>query len=370
MVTVGDLQSRNGVYVNGHRCSRAPLKLHDVVRCGEWIGIVETSTFGAGFREITPGWFGGSRLYAAIEPATRISSDVPVVIQGETGSGKEGVAQAIHRWSARVGPLVAVNCATLPEHLAESELFGHKKGAFSGADRASPGLFLAADGGTLFLDEILELSLSLQAKLLRAIERREVLPLGETKPVCVDIRIIAAAQEPLADAVADGRFRADLHARLDGLTVTLPPLRERPTDIIPLFLEFASRGAKGRPVELDAKFVEALCVYDWPLNIRELSMLARRLMDIQGNDSPLKRNCLPDRILRYVRDEAKDSAPSPAKRIWQSAKDDQQYETLLAALRENNGSVAKAAAIIGITRARAYRLIAAHPKDSSDSSRD
>jgi len=225
-----------------------------------------------------------------------------------------------------------------------------------------------ADRSTLFLDEVLELPLHLQAKLLRAIEQREVLPLGETKPVPVDIRVIAATQEPLSRAVADGRFRADLHARLDGLTITLPMLRERRTDVVPLLLGFISRSQRNGSVELDPKLVYALCVYDWPLNVRELSLLARRLMDVYRHEPTLRRSFLPDRILGCVRDEGKESAPAPAKRAWQSTKDDSQYEALLLALREHNGSVAKAAAAIGINRARAYRLLSTHPEDASSNS--
>lgn len=362
-----DLESRNGVHVNGARTRRTILNVNDVVRCGEWIGIVELELDPYGFREISPGWFGGPLLYAAVEPASRIRPDLPIIVQGETGTGKEGIAQAVHRWNNRSGPFVAVNCATLNEQLAESELFGHRKGAFSGADRASPGLFRAAHGGTLFLDEILELPRALQAKLLRAIELKEVLPLGETKPVPVDARFIAATQEPLARAVSEGRFRADLHARLDGLTVILPPLRERRADIAPLALEFLRRATQGRAVAVEARLVEALCLYDWPLNVRELSLLIRQLADLCGTDDILKRSHLPERIVSGLRGLSNSVGPNESlKRAWVSTKDDTQFDALVSALREHGGSIAKAAAAIGVNRARAYRLLSAHPNVSLD----
>src|SRR5262249_1342842 len=143
-----------------------------------------------------PGLYGGAALQAALDPAQRAApSDLPVVIEGETGTGKEVVTRSVHAWSGRPGPLVAVNCASLPEGLAEGELFGYRRGAFPGADRSSPGFFRSADGGTLMLDEVSDLPLSLQAKLLRALEERKVQPLGEARPVPVDVRIVVASQQ-------------------------------------------------------------------------------------------------------------------------------------------------------------------------------
>ena len=156
---------------------------------------------------------------------------MPVIVQGETGTGKEGVAQAAHLWSGRRGPLLALNCAALPEQLAEGELFGYRKGAFTGADRANPGHLRSADGGTLFLDEVAELPLGLQAKLLRALEQHEVIPLGESNPVKIDVHLVAATQAPLSEAVAAGRENytsaGDLARLLEELATgeALEPLR-------------------------------------------------------------------------------------------------------------------------------------------------
>jgi transcriptional regulator with PAS, ATPase and Fis domain len=365
IVAVRDLESRNGVFVNGERRGDAPIEIGDVVRCGEWIGVVVCEQGeAAAFKEIAPGWHGGATLFAAVEPARHLAADLPIIVQGETGTGKEGMARALHDWSLRKGPMVAVNCAALPANLAEAELFGHRKGAFTGADTNSPGLFRAAEGGSIFLDEILELPMALQAKLLRVLEDRRVRALGETRDVPVDVRIIAATQEPLADAVAARQFRADLHARLDGLTVVLPPLRERREDIVPLFLEFVRQHAGGRSIEIEAKLVEALCLYDWPLNVRELVLLTRRLIGVHGKEGALKKANLPERMLTRAPQPAEGADPSgaaPEKRSWRRMDDETEFEALIKALRDQGGSVARAASAIGMNRSRAYRLLAAHP---------
>lgn len=371
MANVRDLGSRNGLFVNGVRCSDAPLAPGDIVRCGEWIGVVLTHGADApGYREIAPRWFGGATLAAAVEPARRIAPDLPVIIQGETGTGKEGVAHAIHDWSRRKGPFVAVNCAALPAALAEAELFGYRKGAFTGAEAASTGLFRAADGGTLFLDEILDLPAGLQPKLLRVLEEGCVRGLGETRDVAVDVRVTAATQEPLRAAVDDRRFRADLFARLDGLTVVLPPLRARREDIAPLFLEFLrAHAVRGAVPAVEPKLVEALCLHDWPLNVRELELLARRLLSVHGHEATLKKAHLPESITARgsgTGGPAGGGDTGSTARRRRATDDDAEFQTLLAALRAQNGSVARAAASIGMGRGRAYRLLAAHPDVSLD----
>jgi len=376
IVAVRDLGSRNGVLVNGKRCADRRLDAGDVVRCGEWIGVIVSGSLGpgaatdvaretAGFGEIAPGLFGSASLRAALAPVGRAGRDLPVVVEGETGTGKEDTARAVHAASGRVGKLVSVNCAALPEALAEAELFGYVKGAFTGADHGSPGLFREADGGTLFLDEVLELPLGLQAKLLRAAEEKRVRPVGAKEPVAVDARLVAAVQEPLATAVAEGRFRADLRARLEGLTVVLPPLRARREDVLPLFQCFWRRHAGGDPPALDPRFVEALAIYDWPLNVRELSHLALRLANLHGDAGPLTRTHLPAQMLGPppaldAGTNADAGADGRAKRAWRRTDDEAEFASLVAALR-NAGTVAKAAAAVGISRPRAYRLIAARP---------
>ncbi|MES1166273.1 MAG: sigma 54-interacting transcriptional regulator [Verrucomicrobiota bacterium] len=372
IVAVRDLGSRNGVYVNGVKVDDAPLQPGDVVRCGEWIGVCcGGAAARAPFGEIDAGWYGGGALRAAVEPARVIAPDMPIVVQGETGTGKEGTARAVHAWSGRRGPFVAVNCAALPTELAEAELFGHRKGAFTGADHASPGLFRAAEGGSIFLDEILELSLPLQAKLLRVLEERQVRALGETRDVPIDVRVIAATQEPLAAAVAARRFRADLHARLDGLTLALPPLRTRREDVVSLFTKFLETHAGGRAPAVETKLAETLCLYDWPLNVRELLLLARRLLSLHGGEPTLRRAHLPERMLRRFA-PSDGAAPEPrgasadARQPRRPTGDAADFDALVDALRRSAGHVGEAAALLGISRARAYRLMAAHPDFSVD----
>jgi len=374
LIAINDLGSRNGVHINATRRDAAPLTKGDGLRCGESVGIVTDQAPGE-FTEITPGWFGGPTLLTAIEPARRASADLPLVIQGETGTGKEGMARAIHAWSQRPGAFIAVNCATLPLHLAESELFGYKKGAFTGADRASAGLFRAAHAGTLFLDEVQELPATIQPKLLRVLEQHEVLPIGETKPVPIDARVVVATQEALGKAVAEGRFRADLHARLDGLTVVMPPLRMRRTDIVPLFLWQLRQHSYATLPTVEASLIESLCLYDWPLNVRELVHLVRRLVSVNAHEPVLSRRHLPEQFLGSRSDPDPVSSgisnrPSePVPRDRRPASDEGDFNALVNALGKHGGSVTRAATAIGISRPRAYRLLSAHPEFSLQDSR-
>ena len=201
-------------------------------------------------------------------------TDATVLVEGETGTGKELVAQALHRLSRRArGPLVAVNCAALPETLLESELFGHVKGAFTGASEARQGRFRQAHGGTLFLDEIGEMPIGLQPKLLRVLQENEVTPVGADKPQPVDVRVIAATNRRLHDLVADGRFRADLYYRLNVVPLPLPPLRERREDVEALAVHFL----RGRGRRMTPAALEALSRHSWPGNVRELQNLVERL---------------------------------------------------------------------------------------------
>jgi transcriptional regulator with PAS, ATPase and Fis domain len=361
---VKDLGSRNGTWVNGLKIEEQPLGPNDVLRVGEWVGLVVELRQGdpsPPFAEIDDGWFGGPTLMGAIEPALRVAeTDLPVIVQGETGSGKEGMARAVHTWSRRRGAFIAVNCAAIPEAMAEGELFGYRKGAFTGAERSSEGFFRAADAGTLFLDEILELPAGIQSKLLRVLEQGEVQSLGEPRPIAVDARIVCATQESLPRAVEEKRFRADLLARLAGVTVALPPLRERPEDIAPLFLRVLHDVSGGRPPAVDPKLVESLLLYDWPLNVRELVLLARRLVAMHGTEPTLKRAMLPELVTG-----ARSSAAAPAKEASDAGRasttDEAAFDELLAALRAAHGNVSRAAAALGISRARAYRLIEARP---------
>jgi transcriptional regulator of acetoin/glycerol metabolism len=346
-VALVDLASRNGVRVNGQGAQHALLNSQDVIRIGGWIGVVTATPAIAA--PITDGFWGGGALQAALAGARQAAaSDLPIILHGETGTGKERVAQAIHAWSGRSGPFVAMNCAALPEALAEAELFGYRRGAFTGADRASPGLFRAADRGTLLLDEVSDLPLPLQAKLLRVLEAREVQPLGETRPVPVDVRVIVAGQQSLMASVQAGKFRADLLARLEGLTVRLPPLRELREDVIPLFTHLLAQLGGGQTPTFDSDFAERLCVYDWPFNVREVVLLANRLIVVRGAGATLTRADLPDRMGESPGVErATETVPGEPVAL----------PALIAALRTVGGNVSRAAALMGITRQRAYRLM-------------
>ncbi len=200
-------------------------------------------------------------------------TDATVLIQGETGTGKELVARRIHELSGRRGPFVAVNCGALTQSLADSELFGHQAGSFTGANESRAGWFEAANKGTLLLDEVGDLPLSLQVKLLRVLQENEVVPVGARKPVPLDVRFVAASNVELADAVAAGNFRPDLFYRLNVVDIRLPPLRERPADILPLvehFLQLYARRLQIPVPDVTPQARNALLHYAWPGNIREL----------------------------------------------------------------------------------------------------
>jgi two-component system response regulator FlrC len=219
--------------------------------------------------------------------AERIAvSDIPVLINGPTGTGKEVLSRFIHDRSARAGkPFIAINCAAMPETMLEAMLFGHQKGAFTGANAAGEGFFRAADGGTLLLDEIAEMPLSLQAKLLRALQEREVVPIGATQPIKVDVRVIACANRDLPAEVDEGRFRADLFYRLNVFPLMLRPLCERPDDIAPLAFAMMLRHV---PQGVDVPWIgdaalAMLAKHPWPGNVRELENVVRRALLLCGH---------------------------------------------------------------------------------------
>jgi two-component system, NtrC family, response regulator AtoC len=211
-----------------------------------------------------------------------------VLITGESGTGKEAIARAVHRASPRGnGPFVAVNCGAIPENLLESELFGHEKGAFTGADRAREGLFPEADGGTLFLDELGELPFPLQVKLLRALQERTVRPVGGDEERVVDVRVIAATSRDLVEEVSEGRFREDLFYRINVIHVHIPPLRTRPEDIAVLAEHFLARHAQRLGIEprpLTRELLTLLARYAWPGNVRELENVLERALILSGGE--------------------------------------------------------------------------------------
>ena len=366
-----DLDSTNGVFLNGRPVKQAPMRTRDVLRIGDWIGVLVSLPTDAAtawtFQEVSKHYWAGPTLLAALAPARSVATtDLPVIIQGETGAGKEGAANAIHAWSGRSGPFLTLNCAALPEGLAEGELFGYRKGAFSGAERANPGFLRAANGGTLLLDEIAELPLPLQAKLLHAVEQREVVPLGESRPVAIDVRLLAATQGPLRQAVDEKRFRGDLLARLQGLTVEIPPLRARVEEVPFLFARLieAQRGPAALP-RFDPLLVERLCTHDWPFNVRELALLTRRLLALHPDAAVLAPAALSERAAgARSEDELTQAAVAGAVSAPIAVIDDPTAEirdpdhaSVLAALRAERGNVRRTAAALGISSGRLYRLM-------------
>lgn len=226
------------------------------------------------------------------------ASPLNVIVQGESGTGKELIASLIHAESdRREQPFVTINCAALPEHLLESELFGHVKGAFTGAVSDRAGRFEVADGGTLFLDEIGEMAPALQASLLRAIQQGEFEPVGDSKTRRVDVRIVAATNRRLSEEIVDGSFREDLYYRLNGVTIELPPLRDRPNDILALTEHFIARYSEGREssIELGSGVLESFRRYRWPGNVRELENVLARLVYLSSG-SRVDIDDLPDEI--------------------------------------------------------------------------
>lgn len=267
-------------------------------------------------------------------------TDAPVLILGPSGSGKDVIARLICRWSRRSeGPFVAANCAGLPETLIESELFGHVKGAFTGAQTDRKGYFRAAHGGTLFLDEIGELPLHLQAKLLRVLENGEITPIGSDQPVRVDFRLIAATHRDLTEAVTEGRFREDLFYRLNVFELRVPALQERHEDILPLARYFAEQFA-GRPVRFSPQAAGALLAHPWPGNVRELRNAVQRACLLARGDVILPEH-LPPQIRRTV-EGCEDPQTGRLDMVERAA--------ILATLEECGGNRTLAARKLGICR--------------------
>ncbi len=287
-----------------------------------------------------------------------------VLITGESGTGKELVASAIHRQSARAGkPFVTVNSAAIPRDLVESEMFGHERGAFTGATERRQGRFELADGGTLFLDEVGDLSPEAQAKLLRVLETGVVERLGGERPFTVNVRVLAATNKDLGRAVRQRQFREDLWFRLNVLPIDIPPLRERPDDIAPLVRHFAARTAArlGRPVRFDAGALPLLGAYAWPGNVRELANLVERLAILATGDS-----ITADDVARVLPQDGRSPAAAPpassgaGEAAWQDVAlaeslDGFERQLIARALSASRGNVAEAARRLSTDRANLYR---------------
>jgi two-component system response regulator AtoC len=294
----------------------------------------------------------------------------PVLIAGESGTGKELVARAIHfRGTMAQTPFVAVDCGSLVPTLMESELFGYEKGAFTGAMKSKTGLFHAANGGTIFLDEIGELPLEMQAKLLRVLQEKEVRPVGSNEKVTVDVRVIAATNRDLETAYRSGTFRKDLYFRLNVVTVHLPSLRERRSDIPMLAHHFLDRYAPGTNLQVTAAAMKSLLHYDWPGNVRELENCIARAVTL-GDRQIIDVSDLPPAI-RSEQPATGAMTPQDAASLSTTALAEMERMTILRVFEQANGDKALAGKMLGISRATLYRKLKRYniaPKLSSGGS--
>ncbi len=280
----------------------------------------------------------------------------PVLISGESGTGKELVARAIHfRGALAKSNFVAVDCGALVPTLMESELFGYEKGAFTGATKTKAGLFQAANGGTIFLDEIGELPLEMQAKLLRVLQEKEVRPVGSNEKIDVDVRVIAATNRDLEAAYRGGTFRKDLYFRLNVVTVHIPPLRERRSDIPMLVHHFLNRYTPGMHLQVTAAAMKSLLQYDWPGNVRELENCIARAVTL-GDHRTIDVQDLPPAI-RTEQPVTHDLTPQDASSLSTTALAEMERMTILRVFEQAHGDKALAGKMLGISRATLYRKL-------------
>jgi transcriptional regulator of acetoin/glycerol metabolism len=353
--TVHDASSKNGTHINGARAVRQELQDGDTIEAGRTFFVLRIGSGNADpgdlVLDIGVGDFGTvdpqlATARTALEQVAR--ADVPMLILGETGTGKEIAARAVHELSRRKGHYVAVNCGAIAPTLVESELFGYRRGAFSGATDDRLGLVRTADAGTLFLDEIAELPLESQAALLRVIQEREVIPVGGTSPLPVDFRVVSATCQDPAALVALGRFRRDLHARIAAFTVTLPALRHRREDLGLLITRLIARRAGRAPVRLDRRAVRMLFQHDWPENIRELDQLLAAALALGDGAISAARIAQLLAARRCPPGESAGELETPPHEIDRGA--------LSALLESHRGNVSRVAHVLRTSRSHVRRL--------------
>ena len=344
---VEDLRSKNGTHVDGVQVRRSRLSEGSVVRLGDSIVVCEPDLKTADDRPLE-----GIVARAAIsrvllaQLGRAAATDLTVVLHGQSGTGKEVMAQLIHRHSQRRGHFQALNCGAIPPELIESVLFGHRRGAFTGAQEQE-GVVLAAEGGTLFLDEVAELPARAQVALLRVLEEREVTPVGATRPMRVDVRVVCATHVDLRAAVDTGAFRLDLYSRLAEWTIVVPPLSERRVDIPALARHFL-----GEERVLSADATEALLLHGWPMNVRELRAVTRRAAAEAGDEALIRLKHLPAEVAEAV-----------AHRTTQPAlgeKGTPNAEALRLAIDRFDGNLTAVAAYYGKHRKQVYRWLHRH----------
>ncbi|WP_394847223.1 sigma 54-interacting transcriptional regulator [Pendulispora brunnea] len=367
-----DAGSKNGCTVQGVRQTQAQLEDGDIIELGYTFFI---------FREDLPHEPGDPMIFEAPAPErqtgkgklatllpslergfSRLSSvaksTVSVLIEGETGTGKEVIARAVHEQSERKGDFVAINCGALPRDLVEGELFGYRRGAFSGATEDRPGLLRSADRGTLFLDEIGDLPAPSQAALLRVLQEREVRPVGATKPIPVDLRVVAATHRPLERMVEEGTFRADLFARLAGYRVELPPLAMRREDLGVIAGTILRELAPERAANLEfaPRAARALLYYPWPGNVRELEKCLESALVLVGDGTRIELEHLPLAVQAALVE-----ATTGGRR---SAESNAEREKLVGLMREHKGNVAAVARTMGKARMQIQRWLKRYDIDA------
>jgi two-component system response regulator AtoC len=387
VVELEDLAGVNGTYLAGRRVAanvRVPVREGAVIGIGEALLVVQPKPGrGAGGPATGALSDDGSSALSHIPPHIVIADDevrrvyglaalaarspINVLVLGETGVGKELLAQTVHACSQRSrGPFLALNCATLTDSLLESELFGYEKGSFTGATQAKPGLLEAASGGTVFLDEIGDMALGIQARLLRVLEARESRRIGSLKPRPIDVRFVSATNRDLVAAIQRGEFRRDLYFRLNGLTLSMPPLRERPGDIrllVERFVEVTSRAmGRERQPKVTADAVARLSEHDWPGNVRELRNVIERAVLLCGrNDIRTEHLIFDDVALGTSSAERPSAAQSPAPPAH--VKDEVaalERRRIVQALEANAGNQTKASRSLGMSRGTLLKRLAVY----------
>lgn len=367
-----DLGSTNGSRVDGEKASSATLEDRTLLELGHTFFIFRSDL---PTRPETPGDIamddlrGMASAFATLIPDLAVAFDtlvriakstVPILLLGETGSGKELLAREVHSESKRPGEFVAINCGAIPDSLMEAQLFGHVKGAFSGANRDEPGYVRAAHRGTLFLDEIGELPQSSQAALLRVLQENEIVPVGSTRPIPVDIRVVAATHAPIEELVRSGAFRNDLFGRLAGFRFSAPPLRDRIEDlgllIANLLPEIAPLGSKEWKIEPAAAF--ALFGHDWPRNIRELKQCLASAA-VLGSYRSIELAHLSQALIEPRPPSRRPSASPEASRTGQRSPElhEQLRQELVTHFTESKGNVSEVARRMGKARVQIQRWI-------------
>jgi len=348
-----DMGSSNGTFVNGKRITEVELINGSVVRIGRAIFIYASSSLPVGTPPpmLSPGIALARALVEAVADRAAPAS-LPVLVYGPTGAGKERLARRIHEHSGRTGRIISVNCGALSSELLGSELFGHVRGAFSGAQGPREGLFVAANKGTLFLDEIGELPLDQQPAMLRVLEEGRVRPVGADRDIAVDVRLVAATHRDLDRAVAEKRFRADLLARMRGVTLRLPPLQERRDELLALFSLFIGEVPFGRTV------AETLLLYDWPENVREVEHVAAYVRLFAEQAGHVHLSHLPEQF--------QDPRATTGKTAKVRDTNRASFGNLKTLLEKFEGNISQVASALGVHRQQAYRWIKKANLDPKD----